>query len=500
MNVFKKFFCFMILFIGAILIVPNSVLALEYSINVDGEELYVESGINSMFDDTVIYDASTNTLTLDNYNGGVILVDLAEELTIVLNGTNVITGYGDSSGFYSFNDLVFTGNGSLEINDVLGGIVDDGNLEIDGPSLIINAIKDGIFVDGGNVIIDGNVTIDSEGNGLYIYGLLSVNGGIIKVNAVQEAVFADSFVINDGIMYVTSLFGGVGSNTSIDINGGYLNVKVPLGGYAMAVLGSEDIEFNINPDMVILPAGISLQEDSLEIFDEVIYGIALGEDGASIGIDFDTFDYLLDKIANEVIIKKNDVQYGKLISEVPENINILSSNLSEIIPLSDSEKVLYENGIDLSIILSMNETNSLSDENLIKENLGNNLFLKSFDLSIFKKIGGLESQIYDLNSPITLSIKLDDEFINKDNNKNRVYKVLRVHDGEVSVIDTNFDASTGFLSFETDKFSSYALVYSDSVVMPNPNTYDNVNLYFSILCLSLSGFMVTNLYLKKQNA
>lgn len=95
---------------------------------------------------------------------------------------------------------------------------------------------------------------------------------------------------------------------------------------------------------------------------------------------------------------------------------------------------------------------------------------------------------------------MDDEFINKDNNKNRVYKVLRVHDGEVSVIDTNFDASTGFLSFETDKFSSYALVYSDSVVMPNPNTYDNVNLYFSILCLSLSGFMVTNLYLKKQNA
>lgn len=515
----RKIFCY--LFIGIGLLLPNSVFAIKNSLIVNGEDLYVDSGINSMFDDTVIYDASTNTLTLDNYNGGVILSDTNDKLTVVLNGTNVITGDGEEEiGIESYNDLFFTGGGSIEINDVLDGIVSDDKLEVGNVSLNINSLRDGInvdtndikidgsilinsdengiYVDGGDVTLNGNVKIDSEGNGLYVYGSLLIDGGIVRVDAVNEGVFSDIFVMNDGVLYVTSLSGGIGTNTSIDINGGYLNSKVSVGGYAIAVLGSEDIEFNIGENMVIFPEGNSVQKDSIEIFDDVMYGLSLGEDGASIGIDFENSTILLDKIANEVIIKDSNSQYGKIINEVPENIDIVSSNLDQIIPLTDEERILYENGFDLSIILSMNDAVSLTDENLIKENIGDNKLIKSFDMSIFKKIGGLETQIYDLNSPIMLNIKLDEEFINKDSSKNRVYKVLRVHDGNVSVIDASFDASTGYLSFGTDKFSSYAIVYSDMI--SNPNTYDNVSLYFSVFCLSLVGFTLTSLYLKRRNA
>ena len=38
---------------------------------------------------------------------------------------------------------------------------------------------------------------------------------------------------------------------------------------------------------------------------------------------------------------------------------------------------------------------------------------------------------------------------------------MRVHEGEVTIIDVVYDETTGMISFETDKFSTYAIVYKD---------------------------------------
>ena len=42
----------------------------------------------------------------------------------------------------------------------------------------------------------------------------------------------------------------------------------------------------------------------------------------------------------------------------------------------------------------------------------------------------------------------------------RIFKILRIHDGEVSVIEPQ-ELANGILSFQTDRFSTYALVYTD---------------------------------------
>ena len=69
-----------------------------------------------------------------------------------------------------------------------------------------------------------------------------------------------------------------------------------------------------------------------------------------------------------------------------------------------------------------------------------------------------------LTAPIRIALEVPTELINTDTSVERVYKVLRYHDGDenkVTALDAKFDKATGILTFETDRFSTYALVYED---------------------------------------
>ena len=54
-------------------------------------------------------------------------------------------------------------------------------------------------------------------------------------------------------------------------------------------------------------------------------------------------------------------------------------------------------------------------------------------------------------------------------NVTRIYKVMRNHNGKVDILDATFDAKTNMLTFKTDKFSTYALVYLDSAASTTPS-------------------------------
>jgi len=56
-------------------------------------------------------------------------------------------------------------------------------------------------------------------------------------------------------------------------------------------------------------------------------------------------------------------------------------------------------------------------------------------------------------------------------NSGRVFKVLRLHDNHISVIDSEY--SNGIVAFETDEFSTYALVYGDMKAENQMNTDSN---------------------------
>ncbi|MDO5402421.1 MAG: hypothetical protein Q4F11_03190, partial [Eubacteriales bacterium] len=89
---------------------------------------------------------------------------------------------------------------------------------------------------------------------------------------------------------------------------------------------------------------------------------------------------------------------------------------------------------------------------------------KYIDIALFKKIGSFESAVTETKKELLISVELPQELVNTDSSVNRVYKVVRIHNGEAAILDTAYDASTNKLTFKTDKFSTYAIVYSDSII------------------------------------
>lgn len=76
--------------------------------------------------------------------------------------------------------------------------------------------------------------------------------------------------------------------------------------------------------------------------------------------------------------------------------------------------------------------------------------------------------IHQLPAPIKISISIPKKLIKP----NRTYYIIRYHDGKADVLPTSQSSDT--LTFETDRFSTYAIVYTDSP-KASANTYDSTD-------------------------
>ena len=92
------------------------------------------------------------------------------------------------------------------------------------------------------------------------------------------------------------------------------------------------------------------------------------------------------------------------------------------------------------------------------------------DLKLFKKVGNNEpTAISEVpGGKIKVSVEVPDSIKKFAANA----KVVRVHGTEVTELATTYDAATNKLTFETDKFSTYAIVYSEveTGTTPTPGT------------------------------
>jgi LPXTG-motif cell wall-anchored protein len=87
------------------------------------------------------------------------------------------------------------------------------------------------------------------------------------------------------------------------------------------------------------------------------------------------------------------------------------------------------------------------------------------DINLFKQIGEREpKKVPNTKGLVTITFKVPSNLVNTDSSVTRKYQVVRVHEGEVTIIDVVYDETTGMISFETDKFSTYAIVYKDQPI------------------------------------
>ncbi len=136
------------------------------------------------------------------------------------------------------------------------------------------------------------------------------------------------------------------------------------------------------------------------------------------------------------------------------------------IPLTEDERAEIVSGEDLDIILEVTditETVKKEDKEKIEAKMDTYKLGMYMDVSLWKKVGKRNKEYVSKASDKILIMFMMPESLRAGKGKERTYKVMRLHDGVVTVIDTNMNTTTGEISFETDSFSVYALVYEESV-------------------------------------
>ncbi len=89
-----------------------------------------------------------------------------------------------------------------------------------------------------------------------------------------------------------------------------------------------------------------------------------------------------------------------------------------------------------------------------------------FDMTLWKIVNSVTTQLTDLNSTITVCVTIPESL----RAEGRTYAIARFHSDEVTLIEGVYDSSTGEYTFETDAFSTYAIVYKDTASADDSDT------------------------------
>ena len=143
-----------------------------------------------------------------------------------------------------------------------------------------------------------------------------------------------------------------------------------------------------------------------------------------------------------------EISRDEIIDLLIENKEITANELSEV-----------AEGKKIEIVLEVKEaqTNELIETNTKGYKVG-----KYLDITLYKNIDGTNESIHELSKVMKVTIKVPEELINKDSKTKREYYIARSHNGKVDILETKYNEKTNSLTFETDKFSDYAILYKDT--------------------------------------
>lgn len=223
-------------------------------------------------------------------------------------------------------------------------------------------------------------------------------------------------------------------------------------------------------------------------------GTEKGEITYTAKVTIDGTEYTGTKKVETAVIESEKVGTGTLTTEVmvaedvpKSTITGLTTDVAKEI-LTSAELAAVQSGEDVLIYLeatnidntvpAKDKTESIEKfDTVVEQMIADNPKLTSkkevdtkirfIDLSLFKKIGDEESiRLYETGSnKIKVTIEVPEDM--RSDNKERVYKVIRVHYSEGStaplteIVDSTYDSEHYTLTFETDKFSTYAIAYAE---------------------------------------
>ena len=137
---------------------------------------------------------------------------------------------------------------------------------------------------------------------------------------------------------------------------------------------------------------------------------------------------------------------------------------------TDGEKQQIAGGADAKVWLEVTKTDESNIptedktkvENEAKNIMGDHPTITYFDVDLYKQIAGdTKQRLHEPGINIKVTILIPSDLLNHERTIVREYKIIRLHDNDVSVLSGEFDEASKEFTFETDKFSTYAIAYSD---------------------------------------
>lgn len=133
-----------------------------------------------------------------------------------------------------------------------------------------------------------------------------------------------------------------------------------------------------------------------------------------------------------------------------------NSNLTTLLSLTDAE---VAQGVNVWLdIQDMSASVLQTDKTLIQNTSGDYTVGLYLDINLFKKVGSNDAtKVNETNGKVKASIVIPESLWKS----GRTFEIIRVHDGVATAIAGTYDENTHVFTFETDKFSTYALAYKD---------------------------------------
>lgn len=132
---------------------------------------------------------------------------------------------------------------------------------------------------------------------------------------------------------------------------------------------------------------------------------------------------------------------------------------------TDEDLSKIKDGTDIKVVLSVEDasnTVSAADKAAVTARMESTYKLGQYlDINLFKVIGNDRSPVRETKGKIRIIIMIPESLKNTNPDVTRTFSVIRVHNGGTALLN-DLDSDSDSIVIETDRFSTYAIVYKDS--------------------------------------
>ena len=171
-----------------------------------------------------------------------------------------------------------------------------------------------------------------------------------------------------------------------------------------------------------------------------------------------------------IIAPATGIESGTVTPEVKPGANAPATSIStsaaelENMLLTDEEKQQVQNGTNVRIVLEVQDagsTVSSADKKSVKKALNGFTVGQYLNIDLYKLVGENRTDISETARKIKIVVTVPSSLKNTNSKKTRTFAVIRIHDGKAERLE-DLDSSAETITIETDRFSTYAVVYKDA--------------------------------------